>query len=59
LAQFNDPKYWRNRAKEAHAIADQLTDPEAKCLMFKFKIATDCDQLGNRAYERMAKPQPQ
>jgi hypothetical protein len=55
LTHFNDPKYWRDRAEKARAIADQLIFPEAKRLMFK--SATDCDQLAERAVKRMAKQQ--
>jgi hypothetical protein len=55
LAHFNDPKYWRDRAEKARAIADQVTFPEAKRLMFK--SATDCDQLAARAARRIAKQQ--
>jgi hypothetical protein len=27
---FNDPKHWRERAEEARAHADRMTDPEAE-----------------------------
>jgi hypothetical protein len=30
---FNDPKHWRERAEEARAHAQQMTDPEAKRMM--------------------------
>jgi hypothetical protein len=55
LTHFNDPKYWRDRAEKARAIANRLTVPEAKRLMFK--SATDCDQLAERAVKRIAKQQ--
>jgi phosphate uptake regulator len=30
---INDPKHWRDRAKEASAIADEMKDPDAKQAM--------------------------
>jgi hypothetical protein len=30
---INDPKHWRDRAKEARAIADEMKDPDAKQAM--------------------------
>jgi hypothetical protein len=29
-ALFDDPEHWRSRAEEARAVAEQLSDPEAK-----------------------------
>ena len=33
VSLINDPKHWRDRAKEARAIADDMTDPDAKQMM--------------------------
>jgi hypothetical protein len=55
LAHFNDPTHWRDRADEARAVADPLTDPEARRMMFE--IAADYDKLATRACERMAQQQ--
>jgi hypothetical protein len=30
---LNNPRYWRERAEEAHVLAHQLTDAEAKHIM--------------------------
>jgi hypothetical protein len=48
-----DPEHWRQRAKEARAIAGSLNDPEAKRSMLK--IADEYDLLAQRAEERSAK----
>ena len=48
---FNDPKHWRERAKEARAHAQQMTDPEAKRMMLE--IAEDYEKLARRAQERL------
>jgi len=33
VSLINDPKHWRDRAKEARAIADEMKDPDAKQMM--------------------------
>ena len=35
---INDPKHWRERAKEARAIADEMKDQEAKQMMFGIAV---------------------
>ena len=40
----NDPLHWRERAKEAHALAETLTDSQARRQMMEVAAA----------YERMA-----
>jgi hypothetical protein len=30
-----DPQYWRDRADEARALADQMKDPETKHIMLR------------------------
>ena len=52
MSHINDPKHWRYRAEEARALAEKLTDPEAKQLMLK--VAADYEQLAKRAEERSA-----
>ena len=44
---INDPKHWRERAKEARAIADEMNDREAKQTMLG--IARDYVRLAERA----------
>jgi hypothetical protein len=48
----HDPEHWRSRAVEARAIADGLTDPDAKCSMLK--IAEEYERLAERAGQRAA-----
>jgi hypothetical protein len=33
MSHINDPEHWRKRAEEARAMAESLTDLEAKRLM--------------------------
>jgi hypothetical protein len=47
---INDPKHWRDRAKEARAIADEMKDPDAKQMMLG--IARDYVLLAERAEAR-------
>jgi hypothetical protein len=48
---FNDPKHWRERAEEARAHADRMSDAEAKRMMLE--IAEDYEKLARRAEERL------
>ena len=50
MSHINDPKHWRHRAAEARAMAESLTDPEAKQLMLN--VAADYEKLAKRAEER-------
>ncbi len=47
---INEPKHWRERAKEARAIADEMKDREAKQMMLG--IARDYVLLAERAEAR-------
>ena len=49
-ASINDPQHWRDRAKEARALADQINDVEAKAAMLR--IAEDYERLAKRAEAR-------
>jgi hypothetical protein len=53
---FNDPKHWRDRAEEARAHAEQMTDRDAKQTMRE--IAEQYEMLAKRAEERL-KSSPQ
>ena len=51
---FNDAKHWRERAEEARATAEQISDPEARRKMHE--IAESYARLAQRAEERLAEP---
>jgi len=53
---INDPKHWRERAKEARAIADEMNDREGKQTILG--IARDYVRLAERA-EARARSLPQ
>jgi hypothetical protein len=46
----DDPKHWRQLAREARAAADQLDDPEAKRTMLE--IAENYEQLASLAEKK-------
>ena len=46
----DDPKYWRQRAKEARTHANQLIDPASQRVMLE--MAADYEELARRAEER-------
>jgi len=46
LDKKDDPKYWRNRAEEARAIAVQMKDARTKAVMVG--IAQDYEKLAQR-----------
>ncbi len=52
----DDPANWRQRADEARAMAEQMTDRDAKQMMLG--IAEDYEKLAKRAEERL-KSSPQ
>jgi len=55
-SHINDPKHWLERAKEAHAIAYEMKDLDARQTMLG--IARDYFRLAIRAEVR-AKDRPQ
>ena len=48
---FNDPEHWRQRAKEARGLAEQMSDETSRKMMLK--IADDYDKLAARAAKGM------
>ena len=52
---LNDPKYWRGRAEEMRAIADDMQDKVAREMVLG--IAADYDKLAMRA-EIRARSEP-
>jgi hypothetical protein len=52
-ADIDDAKYWRDRAAEARAVAEVLTNDRAKGLMLD--IAFDYDWLAKRAEGRTSR----
>ena len=51
-ALFSDQKHWEQRAKEARALAETLTDPVAKKAMLV--IASNYEKIAKRAEARDA-----
>jgi hypothetical protein len=43
----NDPKHWQERAAEARAVAESLTDPLARSQMME--VAAAYDRMAKRA----------
>jgi dsDNA-binding SOS-regulon protein len=50
-------KYWRERAEEARAVADQMNDADSKRKMLR--IAQDYKELARRAELRLKQQQQQ
>ena len=48
---INDPKHWRDRAEEARAHAEQMTDRDTRQTLLK--IAEDYEELARRAEKRL------
>jgi len=51
----NNPAYWRNRAEETRALADEMTDVLAKLRMLK--LVQDYEELAVRAENRLRERQ--
>jgi hypothetical protein len=47
---FDDPKHWRQRAEQARALAEKMSDPASREMMVG--IAKDCERLAERAEQR-------
>jgi hypothetical protein len=54
-ARFNDPKFWRDRAEEARAVAERMSDEQARFTMVH--IAQAYDKLASRAEGRPISPE--
>lgn len=52
VPHFNDPSHWRARAEEALAHAEQMSDLDARCAMYR--VADDYLNLARRAEARVA-----
>ena len=50
----DDPEYWRKRAEEARALADQMKDAHTKSLMLG--IAASYEKIGKWAGVRIHEP---
>ena len=48
-AQYNDPNYWRARAKELRSMADGIKDEKAKTLIWDAPKITMFSRNGPRA----------
>lgn len=48
---INDPKHWRERAREARAVADGLADEHSRKKMLR--MVADYEELARRAEKRM------
>jgi hypothetical protein len=51
---YNDPEHWRERAVEARALAEKMTDAVGKNAMME--IAVKYERLAARALERLTQP---
>jgi hypothetical protein len=49
-SHLNDPEYWRDRAKEARAMAENIADPGSKQKMLE--VAANYEHLAKRAEDR-------
>jgi hypothetical protein len=57
---LNDPQHWRERAREARAIAEETDNPMVRRSMFR--IAEEYDRVAEKAAQRVldgAGPDPQ
>ena len=49
-SQLNDPEHWRDRSKEARAMAENMADPVSKQKMLD--VAANYEYLAKRAEDR-------
>jgi hypothetical protein len=52
FSHLNDPEHWRERAKEARAMAEDMADPASKGKMLD--VAANYEHLAKRAEDRRA-----
>jgi hypothetical protein len=52
MPDTSDPKYWRDKAEEACAMAAQMSDQEARSMMLR--IAENYEKVAKRAEKRAA-----
>jgi len=57
VPHFNDPEHWRQRAKEARALAEQMLEPAAKEAMMV--VAASYEKVARRAEERIREQRKQ
>ena len=50
---FDDAEHWLSRAEETRTLAEIMTDPEARQIMFD--IAKGYERLAERAVERASR----
>jgi hypothetical protein len=50
FSHLNDPEHWRDRAKEARALAEDMADPVSKEKMLD--LAANYEHLAKRAEDR-------
>jgi hypothetical protein len=55
-SHLNDPEYWRDHAKEARALAENMADPVSKQKMLE--VAANYEHLARRAEDRKAGKAP-
>jgi DNA-binding ferritin-like protein len=51
---IDDAEYWRKRAEEARALAEQMKDPHTQSLMLS--IAESYEKIAKYAAERAGEP---
>ncbi len=54
---INDPEHWRDRAKEARALAEDMADPVSKEKMLD--LAANYEHLAKRAEDRRSGKNPE
>ena len=55
-SQLNDPEHWRDRSKEARAMAENMADPVSKQKMLD--VAANYEYLAKRAEDRRSGKAP-
>ena len=53
---FDDPQYWRDRAEQVRALADQVSNQKARDAILR--IAAEYELLADRAQERLSGHNP-